>query len=272
MPLYQIKNSDAFDPKDGIPNLMDHAYRLIIIDPPYGVTKNKWDTPFDIKAMFQYCFRLLETEGTLCIFAQQPFASMLITQEINRFRYELVWLKEKGTQFHESERRPLPAHESILVFSNEYPNFFIPQKTQGIPYEKTFHADTSNTNYGQMKDYTTTNDGSRYPLSYLYYPRDNGQKGIHPTQKPVELLRNLIRSYSQVQDLVLDFCMGSGSTIVAAMLEQRVGVGYEIDPVMFAKAKQRIDHVSYHGKDNIELIREMSKNPKPKGTLTKFLK
>ena len=251
---------------------MDHSFRLIVFDPPYGVTKNQWDIPFDTKLMFQYCFRLLQPFGTICIFAQQPYASQLITQEPDRFRYELIWFKEKGTQFHESERRPLPAHESILVFSNEYPNQYYPQKTQGIPYSKTFHADTSNTNYGKMKNYETVNTGDRYPLSYLYYPRDNGNCGIHATQKPLNLIKNLIKTYSKPNEMVLDFCMGSGTSVVAALLEQRVGVGYEIDPLMFQKAKQRIEHAQRYREDNIEKIREKYQPPLQKGNLTKFLK
>ncbi len=268
---YQIKNCDCFS-SEGLPSIPDHSVDFIVADIPYGVTRNKWDILLDINLMYYHCFRILTEKGTLCLFSQQPYTTELISAQKSYFRYDLIWIKEKGTQIFECNRRPLPTHEIICVFSITYPNNYYPQKMKGKPYKKRYHPDIQTTNYGVSKDYLTVSDGSRFPYSYFYYPRDNANQGLHPTQKPLELISNLILSYSKRGQTVVDFCMGSGTSIVASIKEQRNSIGFEIDPEMYQLAKKRIERFAYAGVDDVVKPMKISKNQTTFNNLVKMKK
>jgi DNA modification methylase len=265
---YQIRNCDCFS-NDGLPNIPDHSVDVIVADIPYGVTRNVWDKTFDTKLMFDHCFRILTEKGTICLFSQQPYTTDLITAQRDHFRYDLIWIKEKGTQIYECNRRPLPTHEIICVFSKIYPNNYYPQKIQGKPYKKRLHPSIQTTNYGISKDYLTVSNGERFPFSYFYCPRDNANQGLHRTQKPLELIVNLILSYSKMGQTVVDFCMGSGTSIVAALKTKRQSIGFEIDQNMFELAKKRIERFAYAGVDDVVKPMKVSKDQKTFSNLIK---
>jgi DNA modification methylase len=250
---FNLINEDIFTYLHANTQILN-KYRLIIIDPPYSLTQNIWDqTIFDLTKLWDYLLNILLDDGSILIFSQQPFSTDVILSKRDLYRYEIIWLKEKGTRFFEAEKRLLPAHENIQLFSKKYPHLFNPIKFQGKPYKKLRKKENSSSNYqSDSKDeILTTNNGDRYPLSYLYFPRDNANIGIHPTQKPVDLLRFLIKTYSNENDSILDICSGSGSTMIASLMEKRNVDSIEKDKTIYEKACNRLSTYLIDGKDHL---------------------
>ena len=207
-------------------------------------------------------FTRLEEDGTILFFGMQDFTTDIINSQRKLFRYELIWEKEKGTQFFESENRPLPNHENILVFSLKYPQLYNPIKHEGKPYRKKKNTQKQGTNYQKdsQAQIITKNQGDRYPLSILYFPRDKNQKdSFHPTQKPKELMQFLIDSYSNKQDYIVDICAGSFSTLMACLMEERNSINSELDKEIFALSSKRLQYFLIHKKDAFKKPRKMAK-------------
>jgi DNA modification methylase len=244
---YITHHADCFEI---FPQLEKGKFRVIMVDLPYGKTMNHWDSVIPLEPMWNAILPLLSADGTIILFSQQNFTTQLIQSQPDLFRYELIWMKDKGTCFYEAEHRPLPIHENMLIFSILYPQLYHPIKVKGDPYVKKKNSEVQTNNYNKdVKAVITKNNGDRYPTSIFYYPRDFANCGIHPTQKPVALLQNLIESYSDPDDWVLDFCAGSMATIIAALLSKRNAVGIEKDAEIFDKASKRLQHFVNCGKD-----------------------
>lgn len=172
------------------------------------------------------------------MFSQQPFTSILVTSNLKHYRYEWIWEKEQGTGFLNAKKMPLKNHENILVFYKKLPTYN-PQMRLGFkPYKtkKGHHG----SNYGQDKGALTESNGERYPLTIVEFSRDKDK--LHPTQKPVELLEYLIKTYTNEGEVVLDNTMGSGSTGVACVNTNRSFIGIELDENYFNIAKERIEN------------------------------
>jgi site-specific DNA-methyltransferase (adenine-specific) len=170
--------------------------------------------------------------------ASQPFTTILAASNIDNLRYEWIWEKPQGTNPMQAKKMPMKSHENILVFYRKSPTYN-PQMWYSTPYSG-FTSDTSKIGevYGELQSKHRDNpDGSRYPKTVLKYKQD---KGLHPTQKPVELMRYLIRTYSNVGDVILDNTMGSGTTGVAAIMENRKFIGIENDGDYYEIAKNRL--------------------------------
>lgn len=222
----------------GIP---DKSIDLVLCDPPYGTTKNKWDTVLDLDKMWKGLKRVIKPGAAIIMFGSEPFFSTLVMSNLKWFRYDLIWLKPKGTDFLNSKRKPLRAHENIAVFC-EKGTLYNPQMREGTPYKVT-PSHTPSSNYGKYNpEQAVINEtGLRYPLTYQLFKRETG---LHPTQKPVPLLEWLIKTYSNEGDTVLDFCMGSGSTGVACKNTNRDFVGIELNKEYFQIAKERIESIN----------------------------
>jgi site-specific DNA-methyltransferase (adenine-specific) len=218
-------------------NVPDKSIDLILCDLPYGTTRNKWDEviPFD-KLWAQYN-RIIKDNGAIVLFSQMPFGANLIMSNPKMFRYEWIWEKEQGTGFLNAKKMPLKKHENILVFYKHLPTY----NPQGlIELEAPVHykgsITKSGSNYGNAsKDYKQTH--SNYPTDIIEFNRD---KGLHPTQKPVALLEYLIKTYTNEGDVVLDNCMGSGSTGVACLNTNREFIGMELDENYYKIACERL--------------------------------
>ncbi|NDC41566.1 MAG: site-specific DNA-methyltransferase, partial [Chitinophagia bacterium] len=171
----------------GMERLPNGAIDLILCDPPYGITDNKWDKVLNPNRLWEQYLRVIKENGAIVLTAQQPFATDLINKARKYFRYELIWVKSMSGGFLNANRMPLRKHENILVFYKKLPTYN-PQKTgekRDVVIVKPQKGNRC-TNYQPTKDYLRHDDGTRHPSSVLHFP--NGNRGsLHPTQKPVEL-------------------------------------------------------------------------------------
>ena len=214
----------------------------IITDPPYGTTACKWDTVIPFDEMWIRLNKLIKPNGAIVLFGSQPFTSSLIMSNLKMFKYEQIWDKNKGTQPQLANIQPMKSHENILVFGKGKINYH-PQKTKGDPYtrdNKQKHTEHSLSK--GLRPIKQANTGFRFPKTVLLYPRDfSAQTRFHPTQKPVALMEYLIKTYTNENELVLDFTMGSGSTLVGCLNTNRRGIGIELDEKYFTIASERIN-------------------------------
>lgn len=220
-------------------NIESNSIDLILCDLPYGVTKNKWDVVIPFDAMWEQYNRIIKDNGAVLLFGSQPFTTMLISSNMKNFRYCLVWEKNKFSDFLNAKRKPMKTNEDICVFYKKLPTYNI-QYWYSTPYERwnTQKAVDKQSNYGKHKENVAKSDGKRLPTTVLKFNRV--ERPLHPTQKPVDLLEWLIRSYTNEGDVVLDNCMGVGSTGLAAKNTNRQFVGIELDESYFAKAVEFI--------------------------------
>lgn len=224
---------------DIMKNIEDKSIDLILCDLPYGVTHNKWDVVIPFNELWSQYNRIIKDNGAIILFGSQPFTTMLISSNMKDFRYCLVWEKNKFSDFLNAKRKPMKTNEDICIFYKKQPTYNI-QYWYSSPYERwnTQKAVDKQSNYGKHKENIAISDGKRLPTTVLKFNRVERPK--HPTQKPVDLLEWLIKSYSNEGDIVLDNCMGVGSTGVAAKNVNRNFVGIELDEKYFKQAVEFI--------------------------------
>jgi site-specific DNA-methyltransferase (adenine-specific) len=232
-----IVKGDCLEAMKGIPS---GTVDMVLADPPYGTTQCKWDSVIDLKLMWQELKRIIKPRGVIILTAAQPFTSVLTCSNLKMFKYDLVWEKPNATGFLNAKKMPLRAHESALVFYNKLPTYN-PQMTYGHERKKTKCKTVNSECYGKAFNLTEYDSTSRYPRSVQKFSSDKQKGSFHPTQKPVEFMEWLIKSYTNPGDVVLDFCMGSGTTGVAAIRNGRKFVGIERNDEYFDTAKQRIE-------------------------------
>ena len=217
-------------------NIPDRSVDMILCDPPYGTTQNKWDIAININKMFAQYRRVIKIGGVIALFSQPPINAELMQAARDIFRYEWIWEKEQGTGHLNANRMPLKIHENILIFYDKL-GIYNPQYSEGKAY--TAKCSTHSGNYGKQKDnIVTVNGGYRYPTDIIKFGKDAHK--IHPTQKPVPLLEYLVKTYTNEGETVLDNCMGSGSTGIACINTDRNFIGIELDDNYFEIAKKRI--------------------------------
>lgn len=238
----QLFNDDMFNV---LGNLPDQSIDLLLTDFPYGTLnkRNEWDTIIDYSVFWGHVNRISKPTCAIISTAAQPFTSVLISSNYKDFKYTLIWEKSKATGYLNAKKQPLRAHEDIVVFYKKQPTYN-PQMTQGTPYDKG-KAVRDTEAYGiQTKEVHVKNDsGLRYPRSVIYFKTAEGEGKYHPTQKPVDLYRWLIRTYSNEGDTVLDPCMGAGTTGIAAKMESRKFIGIEKEIEYYQKSQQRLRDV-----------------------------
>lgn len=212
---------------------------LILCDLPYGITKNKWDVIIPFDKLWEQYNRIIKQNGCIILFGNQPFTTLLISSNLKMFRYSLVWEKNKFSDFLNAKRKPMKIHEDICIFYKKQPTYNI-QYWYSTPYERwnTQEAVDKQTNYGKHKKNIAKSDGKRLPTTILKFNRV--ERPLHPTQKPTELLEWLIKSYTNEEDIVLDNCMGVGSTGLASKNTDRHFIGIELDKKYYDIAKKLI--------------------------------
>jgi len=230
----------------------------IITDPPYGTTACKWDSVIPFEPMWEQLHRIIKPNGAIVLFGSEPFSSALRMSNIKNFRDDIIWLKNKGGSGFGAKQKHIKVHENIIVFSKSSKYQYLPQKwgvtdKEFLTKRKTFkEVEFGNTIYAKSVRKYKKDDGTRNPFSIICYPVPIPQAKtktykfdinarVHPTQKPVELMEYLIKTYTNEGETVLDFTMGSGSTGVAAKNLNRNFIGIEQDDKYFEIAKNRIN-------------------------------
>ena len=232
----QLYKGDCLEIMKDIP---DKGVDMILCDLPYGKTRNKWDSIISLDKLWEQYNRIIKDNGAIALFAQTPFDKVLGASNLKMLKYEWIWEKEQGTGFLNAKKMPFKNHENILIFYKK-PPIYNPQMEKGKPY--TLERNTFTVNYGKQVDMVRTeNTGERYPLTILKFKRD--KEKLHPTQKPVALLEYLIKTYTNEGEIVLDNCMGSGSTGVACLNTNRKFMGIEKDDKYFDIACNRINRL-----------------------------
>ena len=221
-----------------LPTIPDKSIDLILTDPPYGTTQCKWDSIIPFEPMWKELKRIIKDNGAITLFGTEPFSSHLRLSNIKWFKYDWYWNKKFITGFLNSKRQPLRCIEVISIFYKNKHNYF-PIMTKG-KMRKKGGLHKSSECYGEYKSIYTESD-TYYPKNYFEFSNANQTKKVHPTQKPINLLEYLIKTYTNENDTVLDFAMGSGSTGVACKNINRDFIGIELDKNYFNIAKNRIE-------------------------------
>ena len=239
-----------------MPNIPDKSVDMILCDLPYGTTQNKWDSVIDLDKLWQQYMRIIKDNGAIVLTAQGLFTAKLILSNEKWFKYKIVWIKSKSTNFLNAKKQPLRKHEDICVFYKQQPTYN-PQMTKGESYDKGIRKNQYTGSYGDFKPRHVQSNGMRYPNDVLFmddnelpiedflYVKTAESEGpvYHPTQKPIELGRYLIRTFSNPGDIILDNACGSGSFLVAAAMEHRKYIGIEKNKNVMLHKVKAIDYI-----------------------------
>jgi len=221
----------------------DSSVDMILCDLPYGTTKNKWDIIIPFDKLWEQYDRIIKDNGMICLNCSEPFTNKLINSKPKQYKYyDLVWNKGLSTGFFNAKRQPLRKHEQILCFYKKQTTYNPIMEIRGNPRHKgSYNKRKGNGDmcYGKFENISSFNN-EYYPTSIIEISNANQKDKTHPTQKPVALLEYLIKTYSNEGDLILDNCMGSGSTGVACVKTKRNFIGIELDENYFNIAKKRI--------------------------------
>jgi DNA modification methylase len=235
-PMIDLRLGDCLEIMATLP---DASVDAVICDPPYGTTACKWDSPIPFAPMWEQLKRLIKPRGAIVLFGSQPFTSALVMSNPTWFRYEWVWEKQQPTGHLDARRKPLKAHESILLFADGRV-LYNPQGTQPAYIKNGRESKNGKGVYGNVgnPDYVTFEQN--FPRSVLRVPcLTRGQE--HPTQKPVALMSYLVKTYTNEGDTVLDFTFGSCTTGVACIETGRSFIGIENDPEYFRIGQERTE-------------------------------
>ena len=236
-----LVNADCFDV---FPYIADKSVNLILCDLPYGTTKNKWDSTLSLDKLWKEYERIITDNGAIVLFAQTPFDKVLGASKIDLLKYEYIWNKKRPTGFFNANYAPMKQHENILVFSKASACFvkdkskameFYPQDL--IEVNRSIKRTAQNGNYdGSHYKLESNQKYTGYPTSILEFAPETG---LHPTQKPLELMKYLIKTYSKEDDVVMDNCMGSGTTNLACIKLNRKSIGIEKEKQYYDVAVRR---------------------------------
>ena len=228
---------------EGMKMIPDKSIDMILCDLPYGTTRNKWDSVIDLSKLWEQYERIIKDNGAIVLTAQTPFDKVLGASNLKLLKYEWIWEKTSATGHLNAKKMPMKAHENILVFYKKLPTYN-PQKTTGHvrKVSKAEHKINCKvtTNYNDH-GLTTYDSTERYPRSVQVFATDKQKEAYHPTQKPVALFEYLIKTYTNEGDIILDNCIGSGTTAIAATLNNRRWIGFETESEYIELANKRLD-------------------------------
>tara|TARA_Y100000114_G_C11705348_1_gene300633 strand:+ start:290 stop:1036 length:747 start_codon:yes stop_codon:yes gene_type:complete len=238
--MINLYNEDCLEKMKDIP---DKTIDMILCDLPYGTTACKWDTVIDFNLLWEQYKRIIKDNAAIVLFGSQPFTSKLVCSNIKWFRYEWIWQKEKGANFGNVKYHPLKYHENIIVFSKKA-HKYKPQMEKREEKNKRKNKPrllNARVQFGKpfIAYNKTSNRNYKYPSSIQKYT--SVRKAIHPTQKPVPLLEYLIKTYTDPKEIILDNCMGSGSTGIACINLKRKFIGIEKNKDIYETALKRIE-------------------------------
>lgn len=253
---YKLYQGDCLEVMD---KLIEEGIRFdaIITDPPYGTTACKWDSIIPLDGMWNRLNKLIKPNGAICLFGSEPFSSNLRMSNIKNYKHEWYWNKNSSGNILRAKYMPLKLIENICIFSNgKCP--YNPQMIERTEKEEKEFIKKKGKDYISKKSdmftgiksgafFHTSDPKYKYPVNLLNFnarsKECNNRIRVHPTQKPVDLLEYLVKTYTNENDLVLDFTMGSGSTGVACLNTNRKFIGIELDEKYFNIAKDRIEEL-----------------------------
>lgn len=238
--LNKIYNMDCLE---GMKKIDGNIIDLILCDLPYGVTDNPADKIIPLDKLWTEYKRIIKENGAIILTSQFPFTIDLIQSNKAWFRYDLIWDKVLCSGFLNAKRMPLRTHEHVLVFYNKLPTYN-PQFTIGLPTHSRGKLKAKKSiNYGEYHQVPTDKElgNKKYPVSILKFQKPHASIAKHPTQKPVELFEYLINTYSNEGELVMDNCIGTGTTAVASKKCNRKYIGFETKPEYFQMAIKRLE-------------------------------
>jgi len=238
-----LVNADCFDI---FPFIEDKSIDAIICDLPYGTTQNKWDSILPLDELWKQYERIIKDSGMICLTGAEPFTSTLITSNKKMFKYDLIWDKKLSSGFLNAKRMPLRRHEQILCFYKKLPTYNPEMVIRGKIRKKGITTETGKhtSNYGKFENSVVENN-EYYPTSIIEISNANRNAKEHPTEKPIELMEYLIKTYTNEGDTVLDNAMGSGTTNLACLKLNRKSIGIEKEKQYYDVAVRRLS--SYCG-------------------------
>lgn len=247
----KVIQGDCLEVMEKFPN---KSIDMILCDLPYGTTQNKWDSVIDLERLWKHYERIIKDNGAIVLTAQGLFTAKLIMSNERLFKYKIVWIKSKSTNFLNAKKQPLRKHEDICIFYKKQP-VYNPQMTNGEAYDKGIRKDQFTGSYGDFKPSHVKSSGQRYPSDIFTYdePIDDDfvyvktaeSEGpvLHPTQKPIELGRYLIKTFTNPGDVILDNACGSGSFLLSAILENRKFIGIEKNEDVLLHKVKPVDYI-----------------------------
>lgn len=234
--IYKLYKGDCLEVMDGLIAL-GVKFDAIITDPPYGTTACKWDSIIPLDKMWERLRKLVKNNAPIVLFGSQPFTTKLINSRIDWYRHSWIWDKKNISNPCSAKYQPLKQHEDIIVFGKNRVNYF-PIKTD-LHIERVWKQYSKNNIVNVIGGSGKTK--GKYPKTILEFSNAVRKGNFHPTQKPVALMEYLIKTYTNENDLILDFTMGSGSTGVACLNTNRRFIGIELDEKYFNIAKERLE-------------------------------
>ena len=249
--LNKVVQGDCLEVMQSIP---DKSVNMILCDLPYGTTQNKWDSVIDLQKLWTEYERIIKDDGAIVLTSQGIFTAKLILSNEKLFKYKITWIKSKSTNFLNAKKQPLRKHEDICIFYKKQPTYN-PQMTEGEAYDKGIRKDQFTGSYGDFKPKHVKSNGERYPNDIVFYEEQNIDDFVyiktaesegtvyHPTQKPIELGRYLIKTFTNPGDTVLDNACGSGSFLLSAILENRNFIGIEKNEDVLLHKVKPVDYI-----------------------------
>jgi len=247
----EILHGDCLDLMKNIP---DASIDMILCDLPYGTTQCKWDIIIPFEPLWKQYERIIKDNGSIILTASQPFTSALVMSNPKMFKYEIIWEKEKPSNFMLLKKQFGKVHENILVFcknATTYNPIKIKANPDKMDKRKRFNDVVKKEGVtSEIKLYRPVDTGMRYPTSIIYFNRD--ENALHPTQKPTALFEYLIKTYTNENNLVLDNCAGSGTTAIACLNSNRNFIVMEKEQKYYDVIVKRV--ADWHGNKESELF------------------
>lgn len=223
--------------------LPDKSVDMILCDLPYGTTQNEWDSVIPLNELWRQYERIIKDSGVIALTAQGAFTAHLVCSNHSLFKYKIIWIKSKATNFLNAKKQPLRKHEDICIFYKKQPPY-TPQMSEGEPFDKGYRKNQWTGSYGLFETTHVKSNGERYPTDVVYFKTAESEGEVfHPTQKPVELGRYLIRTFTKPNAVVLDNACGSGSFLVSAVLEGRNFIGIELNRNSVLHHVKKMDYI-----------------------------
>lgn len=259
---------DCLDVMEKMP---DDCIDMILCDLPYGTTQNKWDSVIPLEELWKQYKRILKPNGVVVLTSVGIFTAQLMLSQPKMFKYRWIWQKSKATNFLNAKKQPLRKFEDVCVFYKKQPTYN-PQMLEGKPYDKGVRKNQLSGSYGDFQPAHVHSDGLRYPTDIIYFKTAESEGEVwHPTQKPVELGRYLVRTYTNPGDIVLDNTCGSGSFLVSALLEGRNFIGIEKNENIALFKEKEVDYIEIASKRIKKAFSMLDEDSKKSLTLVNLL-